>query len=267
MEAAILPAAYGYAAIGWWGRAQALYASTAGRVESVFVETVYPLLPRSATDPERFSRQATLYAQVILLLIVPSGLFLGLLGPQMSRLLYGEKWIAADPLLWPGTLLGVGVGVFLIGWYVLLAANRLGACFRLSAAGACLCLPTVLVAWWGGGITLYVWAIALAQLVTGGMALLSAAPLMGRGWFQAALVPPLVCGLLAAGVVWGVGPWTSQWPLIVDLGISGLLYLSVLLVGLRVGFPDALAELLHRLPAGARLQGWFRLVPAGETGS
>ncbi len=52
LEAAVLPVTLGYAPVGLLNRAQVLYSTTGGRVAALVVDTVYPLLPRSAGDPE-----------------------------------------------------------------------------------------------------------------------------------------------------------------------------------------------------------------------
>ena len=125
MASMVLPGALGFAAMGLLDRAQALYQSTVGRVGNIVVETVYPVLPRYAADPVRYPRQATFFCQAILLVVVPGAVYLGLEGQALLRLLYGEKWIAAEPLIWPGTLIALGAAIFGIGWTVLLATNRL----------------------------------------------------------------------------------------------------------------------------------------------
>ena len=73
-------------------------------------DVVYPFLPRHSGHRERYAAQATLYLQVMLLITVPGALFIGQQGPILSRVLYGTKWAAMDPLIWPGALIGLTVG-------------------------------------------------------------------------------------------------------------------------------------------------------------
>ncbi len=54
-ETAVLPATLGFTGIGLVNRAQALYATTLGRMTAVFADTVYPFLPRESRNPQRYA--------------------------------------------------------------------------------------------------------------------------------------------------------------------------------------------------------------------
>ncbi|HET7875197.1 MAG TPA: oligosaccharide flippase family protein, partial [Methylomirabilota bacterium] len=101
LEAIVLPLSVGYGAIGLLGRARVLFGTTVGKVTAVLEETAYPLLPRYAPDSGRYARQATLFVQAVLLVACPGILYVALEGRALSRLLYGERWVGADPLIWP----------------------------------------------------------------------------------------------------------------------------------------------------------------------
>ena len=261
LEATVLPGALGYTTIGLLNRAQALFSTTVGRVVSILVGTVYPLLPRYAADPQQYSRQATLFAQIIFLIVLPGTLYVGLEGMALSRLLYGEKWVAADPLIWPGAMIGLGLAMFMVGGTVLLAVNRLRTCFALNLVAAGLSVPMVSVAWAGGGIMSYTWAVAVGQLLAGGIALATASRLLTSGWIRLVLVPPMVGSLLAAGTMLAFDSLRVPWLPVVRLPISSTVYVIVMILALRVLFPSPLAAVLSRLPAGPRLQGWLGLLP------
>ena len=96
------------------------------------LETVYPLLPRSAGDVAQFARHATLFVQVLQLVAIPGAVFIGMEGQNLSRLLYGMKWIAADPSIWPATLAALGLTLFSLYQSVLLAMSKLRTCFTLT---------------------------------------------------------------------------------------------------------------------------------------
>jgi O-antigen/teichoic acid export membrane protein len=261
LEATVLPVVLGYTSIGLLNRAQALFSTTIGRVVSILVETVYPLLPRYAADPQQYSRHATLFAQIIFLIVLPGTLYVGLEGTALSRLFYGEKWVAADPLIWPGAMIGLGLAMFMVGGTVLLAVNRLRTCFALNLVAAGLSVPIVGVAWAGGGIMSYAWAVAVGQLLAGGIALATASPLLISGWILLVLVPPMAGSILAAGARLAYDSlWVQSSP-VVHLSISSAVYVIVMMLTLRILFPSSLAAALSRLPGGPRLQGWLRLLP------
>jgi O-antigen/teichoic acid export membrane protein len=259
LEAVVLPGALGFPAMGLLSRAQALFTTTAGRVGSVLIETAYPLLPRYAADSHYYPRQATLFAQVILLIVIPGGLYLGLEGPAVSRLLYGEKWRAVDPLLWPGALLGLGMSIHLVSSNILLAVNRLRTCFALNLLGATLGAPMVIVAWAGGGLIAYSWALAAGQLLAATITLVVASSFFTRGWIWIVLVPPVTSSALAAGVLMMVDSSLGGMSTVVRLCLSGSLYVLIMLVAMRSFFPTACTAVLSRAPWGARLQGWLGL--------
>lgn len=257
LESVVLPGAVGFVPMGLLNRSRALFTSTIGRVGQVLVETAYPLLPRYVGDPKLYARQATLFCQILMLVLLPGALYLGLEGPALSRLLYGERWIAADPLFWPGALAGLGLGLFGAGSSVLLAASRLRTCLLLDALAAGLSVPVIAVAWAGGGIVAYAWAVAAGQLAVGTIALAVASSRLTVRWVRSVVVPPAVGSLLAIGA-----------GLIVDGAISTLtprlclatcVYAFTVAVSIRGLFPGPLVTLLSGVPGGGRVSGWLRL--------
>jgi O-antigen/teichoic acid export membrane protein len=131
-DAVLLPALIGFSGIGFVNRAQALFSSTVGRVGAVLADTVYPFLPREMRHPARFAGYATLYLQLTLLLALPGALFVGQQGQLLSRVVYGAKWIDADPLMFPGAVIGLAAAVNAAAAGVLLAAGRVRVCLVLE---------------------------------------------------------------------------------------------------------------------------------------
>jgi len=263
LGAAVLPGALGYTAIGLLNRAQALFGMSIGRAAGIVVETAYPLLPRYVSDAKLYARQATLFAQVLFLMVLPGALYVGLEGHALSRLLYGERWIAADPLIWPAALTGLGLAIFAAASGVLLAANCLRLCLVLDVMVGALSLPMMAVAWASGSVVAYAWVVAAGQLVAGVMAMAAASSRLASGWARPVLLPPALASFLATAAVLvvesrGLGS-SSVGQLWISTGVYGL----TLGLTLRGFFPGALASLLSRIPGGDRLSSWLRLPMAG----
>lgn len=259
LESAVLPGVVGFVSMGLLNRARALYTSTIGRAEQVLVETAYPLLPRYAGDPKLYARYVALFWQLLMLVLLPGALYLGLEGPALSRLLYGERWIGADPLFWPGGLAGLGLGLFGAGSSVLLAASRLRICLLLDALAAGLSVPVIVVAWAGGGLVAYAWAVAAGQLLVGTITLAVASSSLAVRWVRLGLVPSAVSSLLAIGAVLIIDRSDVVSALIPRLCLATCLYALTVAVSLRGLFPGPLAAVLSVVPGGDRVSGWLRL--------
>jgi PST family polysaccharide transporter len=259
LESIVLPGTIGYEAMGLLNRAQVLFTTTFGRVNALVVDTVYPLLPRSAGDPVQFARHATLFVQTMLLVSIPGAVFVGLQGPELSRLLYGQKWIAADPLLWPGTVFACGTSVLLVFGSVLLAASKMRVWFIVSLLGASLCLPAILVALLGGGTLAYVWALAGGQMAAVIVAMVLASPLLEKGWMARALTPPVVTSALAATALLLTRRYDGSLQLMPGLILHALVYALVAALVMRGLFASPLKAVLIRLPHGDRLAKSLRM--------
>jgi O-antigen/teichoic acid export membrane protein len=257
LEALILPGTLGYEAIGLLNRAQVLFTTTFGRVNAVVVETVYPLLPRSAGDPVQFARHGTLFVQVMLLVSIPGAVLVGLQGPQLSRLLYGQKWVAADPLIWPGTVFAWGVSLLLVFSSVLLAASRMRVWFAVSIFGAALSLPAMLAVILGTKTLAYVWGLAGGQMAALILAMILASPCLERDWMRRTLAPPVVASASAAAALLLTSRFDGGLQLIPGLCLHALVYGLVAGIVLRGLFAVQLKNVLTRLPAGERVVGFL----------
>src|SRR5262249_28642647 len=259
VEAAVLPMTVGYTAIGLLNRARALLTSTVGRVANILAETAYPLLPRYAADARRFAAYATLFARTLMLVAVPGIAYVALEGRWLSRIVYGERWVAADPLIWPAAVAALGLTAFSVGLSVLLATSRLRVCLLLDAAAAAVSLPLVLVAWMGHGVVAYAWAAATGQFVTGVASLVAASHLFEPGWIRMALVPPMLGSVVAIGAVTIVDRIAPTASLGVRVGLDMIVYGLVLGTTIRGLFARDLRAVLDYVPGGRRLGGWLRL--------
>lgn len=250
LEAMVLPGALGYAAVGLLNRAQVLFSTTVGRVSGLVLETVYPLLPRSAGDRELFARHAALFVETMLLISIPGAVFVGLEGPYLSRLLYGSKWVAADPLILPGTIFAWGVATVLIFSAVLQAQNRLRLAFTSNLIAACLCLPAMLVAVARGHALSYVWALAIGQFIAAVIVAWFARKVLRHGWLLRGVLPPVLAAVVGAGVLATLHSFTSSLPLPAKIVADAALFAAGLLIILRLFFAPVLREVALRLPAG-----------------
>ncbi len=259
LQAAILPGAVGYASIGYLSRAQVLFSSTVGRGATILQDAFSPLLPRYAGQRSAYAEKATLFARVVLLVGVPGAIYIGLEGRALSRVLYGERWIGADPLIWPVALTSLGAMAFLVASVVLLAAGRLRSCLLLDLLSAVIAVPTLAVAWAGGGVVAYAWAVAVGQGLGGVIALAAGSSLLAKGWIRAAVVPPAAAAAVAAAIVLVTGPALQSVPLLLRLLVNTASFGLALMLALRGLFPGPLAELLERVPGGTRVRAWLRL--------
>ena len=248
IEAAILPGTIGFAGIGLVNRAQALYGTTVGRIGTVLADTVYPFLPREKKNPERYASQATLYLQVVSFIAVPGALFVGRHGPLLSRVLYGSKWAAADQLIWPAALIGLGLTFFSIAAEILIASGALRKALALDMIAAASVLPALAAAWMTHLTLPYAWTVAGVQLSVALVALTSVSPLLQRGWWRITLGPALVAALAGLGAGWLLPP-IGQRPAI-QVAVQAFVFLAVGALSLRIFFGVVVERLVLRLSAG-----------------
>jgi O-antigen/teichoic acid export membrane protein len=254
LEGLVLPAAAGYGAIGLLNRARALFALAADRPRGIVAEVAYPFLPRSAGDPERFARHALLFARGMLLLIVSAACFVVIEGPSLSRLLYGDRWLAADALIAPAAVAGAALGLSSVCSSVLLGADRLRRCATVDAAGALLSIPALGMVLARHDIATYAWVLAAGQVAGAAVALGAAGPLMPSGWLRTVLAPPAVGSAIAAAAVLAArAMWLDGAPPLASVLVETAIYAVGLLMALRALFPRALRIALDQFPGGDRL--------------
>lgn len=259
LEAAVLPAPLGFAALGLLSRAQAFYGTSIGRLGFILNDAAYPFLPRVAHQRERFASYATTYLQVLLLIAIPGALFVGQQGPVLSRVLYGAKWVAMDPLIWPGALLGLALAVFSTASSVMMAAGRLRACLILDAIAATTGALALIVAYATRQALPYSWALAAGELGVAAAGIWWASRLLERGWFRRAVVPPVAAALAGLAVAQVTAlPAAGERPFL-DLLVMTALYFTTCFGVLRFCFRAALNDLLRVAPAGDRIRALVRL--------
>jgi PST family polysaccharide transporter len=262
LESLVLPKAIGYEAIGLLNRAQVLFATTFGRVVGLILDVVYPLLPRSADDPVQFARHATLVAQAMLLFSIPGAVFVAFDGTAMSRLLYGAKWVAADPLIFPGTILAWSLATALVFGTILLTANRLKLSLILSIITAGLSLPALLVAAFGSGTLAYIWALAAGQCIAVLISGMLVSRLLETDWVRRAVVPPLVAAIFGGAALFLLASLQMEMKVVMRLLFHSAVFGVVVATTVRLGFPAALRTVIARLPRGERWNSWLKLNPA-----
>jgi len=254
LEAAVLPVTLGFGSIGLVSRANALYGTTVGRLEHIVLDTVYPFLPRANADAVQYGRRALLLVQAVCFLTLPAAVFIALEGPGLSRVLYGQKWIAADPLILPAAVGGALVSVVGLLSTVLLASGRTRQSVILDGLAAAMMAAALTGIATGRTASSYLWWIAGGQLVsaTAGVALVH--ELMPRRWLWRSIVPSMITSALAASLLSIVHPAGVPHAGIVHVAAAGFLFTVTVCAALRLLFGTVLIELFDAL----RWRGWPR---------
>ncbi len=261
IEAAVLPAPLGFAAMGLINRAQALYGATLGRFGALLIDVVYPFLPRHSGHRERYAVHATTYLQVMLLVALPGACFIGQQGPILSRVLYGTKWAAMDPLIWPGALIGLSLAVMATASGIVMAAGQLRTCLAINAVASTAGIAALAAAWTTRDALPYSWALAGGQIAASLVSVWWASRLLERRWVYTVVLPPLTAALAALLAVHLVPVRAVSPRPIVALAVASVVFGAASFVVMRVGFRTIVGRLLLNLPAGGRLRAFLLFRP------
>jgi O-antigen/teichoic acid export membrane protein len=255
LTAVLLPATLGYGAIGLMNRAESLFAMSAGRIVTLLSETVYPVLPQLTLDRPRFARTVRGYSLLVLTLSLAGVGFFAACGADVSRVLYGMKWIAADPLLLPGALVGLAVSLNTLGSQVLLAQGRLKDAFILAVLPQAFVAPAfvgaTLLDW---SIGAFYWSMSAGLLLAGLGGLFVTRQWMGPGAWPTLLAGPAIAAAIASTIAVLVGHLTDGMTAGTRAGLAALAFALAWFVALRIMFRDTLDEMLAFAPKGAQLR-------------
>lgn len=260
ISAALLPPTLGFGAVGLMNRAEGLFGMSAGRALGLVSETLYPVLPQLAGDEERLARAVRAYVLLMgTLALAALGIFV-VSGPTLSRVLYGVKWVAADPLLAPGAVIGCAAVLGGVGGQVLLAKGRLRDVVVLEALSRVALVPAfvgVLLLDWD--VTVFCWASAIPLSAVAVVSLRRASRVVPPGTIWGALPAPMVAAAGGAVTALLASTATDGLATAMHAGLEVVAFTAAWLLILRGLFPATLLELLGLAPGGTALRKALRL--------
>jgi O-antigen/teichoic acid export membrane protein len=227
-------------------------------------QLIFPAYAKLQSEPERFRRAYLRSLRFITALSVPIGFGLAAVSDEFVRVVYGNRWSDAVPVLAIMALMGLVLSVTATMGEVLKATNRPGLFFRLSLLETVLVVAGVLSAY-RFGIAAVAAAVAGSVTLTGLLVTRFVARILDirAGEWLRTLVPPtaaglvMVAGILATRAALGQATSTATGPVLLLLvAEGGALYI----LGLRLLARERLQELMRELNAVMPLSRlWPRL--------
>jgi O-antigen/teichoic acid export membrane protein len=252
---------FGFTSLGLFNRADGLANLFCGRLAQEAAAALYPVITRAESASERFRRISGLVLQAVMWTVTPIAVLLSFEAHEVVRLLYGDKWLQAVPLvpLAMGLTLLVSAGA--TAHRLLLANDQHRLCLRSDVFAALLTMP-VMVALVPLGVVPYLWGANATAAV---IAVVLLALLVKSGGIDArsirdALLAPAV-GAAAAMLVLAATPRAAPAHGVAQILFSAVLLAATYVAALRLFFRPELDRLLHYLPFGPRLQHWLRTAP------
>jgi len=230
-------------------------------------QLIFPAYAKLQSEPERFRRAYLRSLRFITTLSVPIGFGLAAVSGEFVRVVYGDRWSAAVPVLSIMALMGLVLSVTATMGEVLKATNRPGLFFRLSL------LETVLVV--AAVLSLYRFGIAaVAAGVAGSVALtgLLVTRYVARildirpaEWMRTLLPPTaaglvMVAGILITRAALGQVASTATAPVLLLLVVEGG---ALYVLALRLLARERLQELARELEALLSLSRLRRMLRRG----
>ncbi|HEY2371462.1 MAG TPA: lipopolysaccharide biosynthesis protein [Gaiellaceae bacterium] len=171
-------------------------------VTGISNQLVFPAYAKLQHDLVRFKRAYIRSLRFITIVSVPLGLGLASVGGIFVRLVYGEKWHAAAPVLSIMALMGLVLSITATMGEVLKATNRPGFFFRVSLLEAVLVVILVL-SLYRFGIAYVAAGVAVSMTVVGLIVSRKIGQILDirpREW-AASLVPPFAAGAVMVGAM------------------------------------------------------------------
>ena len=263
IEESLLAGSYDFAGLGVFTRSIRLATLIAGRIGSIAIISLYPVITRADQRSAQFQRYAGLVLRGAVWATVPAAVFLALSAADIASLLYGPRWSAVIPLV-PVAAAAVSFGgIASLVNSLLLAKDEIRACLFIDLVSAVL---GVTLALWlvPVGMEIYLAALVAHGLIVLGLAItvLVATGGIDRSATVSALLPPVVAGgagvaaILSARAALGFSEI-----LVLRLGLDLILFSIVYLAVLRLAFKRSLRELLDVVPGGNQLGAVLALIP------
>jgi len=258
-ESLLMPFAFTARQVGNLSRASALFGQTFGRVAQALSDSALPALPPTANDPERFRRFALILHRILGSVLTAGACFLVVAGPLLSRVLYGDRWKEADPLIAPCSLWAAAMLYVAVCSTTLIAAGRMPANARLLAVNAVSAIPALIALGLKVDLLIYPWVQLAATGVATMYALVLLRPLLGLRRLLAALLPCFTAAALAAAICYLVVTSLPPIDRFSTLATAVLSYAVGYLIVLRFAFAPWLSETLRLAPFRRHVSRALRL--------
>jgi O-antigen/teichoic acid export membrane protein len=228
-------------------------------------QLIFPAYAKLQDDPERFRRAYFRSIRFITTLSVPLGFGLAVVSSEFIRVVYGERWTAAVPVLAIMSLMGLVLSVTATMGEVLKATNRPGLFFRISLLETALVVISIVI-FYRFGIAAVAACVALSVTFTGVVVAWHISRILEirRSDWLGLLLSPTLAGLVLVGGVLltkaglATVAATATVPILALLVFEGA---ALYLVSMRVIAPDRLTEFVNeveRLTAISKLRKVFR---------
>jgi teichuronic acid exporter len=247
---------FAFGTLGVFGRADGLANMFCGRVSQEVSGALYPVVTRAAVGSERFQRISGLVLQGVAWIVLPVAAFFSLESRAIVSLVYGQKWLAAIPLLPLAMAAGASVSIASVTYRLLLANDRSRLCLRSDIAAFVMVVATVVVLV-PYGVYSYLAGLVVVQTAVCGVLLVLLVRTRGihHRAIGIALLPPALAAALAAASAFGLGAVLPQaWPDAVRLAVEAAWYAVACVVVLRAGFSLHLANLVECLPGSIHIR-------------
>jgi O-antigen/teichoic acid export membrane protein len=163
-------------------------------------QLIFPAYSKLQDDLERFRRAYLRSIRFITTLSVPVSFGLVVVSSEFIRVVYGERWTAAVPVVAIMSLMGLVLSVTATMGEVLKATNRPGLFFRISLLETVLAVASILV-FYRFGIAAVAACVASAVTITGGVVTWQISRILGlrRADWIGVLRSPILAGLVLVG--------------------------------------------------------------------
>ena len=214
---------------------------------------LFPGYSKLAHDPELIRKGFLDGLALIVLIALPAAVGIGVVAGPLVRLLLGDKWLDAIPLIEILMVFGVFSTIAANTWPVFLALGRPAINMTLGLVTLVIFVPAVLIGGARWGLPGVVWAVTLGEGITLILAIGVVKRLLEIRWILLAASlwrPVLAVGAMAAAVIGfrGVQSFGDSVPglfaqLVGSVGGGAVVYIAVVWVLWRIsGARDGTAE-------------------------
>ncbi len=141
---------FGAVELGYYQAAFSLSAELRNRLSGPLQRVLFPAYSLVRGEPERFRRGVTKSLLLLSAAVAPLGFGMAATAEEIVTLLYGQKWLAAIPLLQALGVAGAMRAIFSLCASMFYAINRADALFKLTLFGSPVRIGIVLAgSYWG----------------------------------------------------------------------------------------------------------------------